>query len=275
MIDLNQYRRNVFQRAGMRECPHYSEDGVIREIFRQIGVGKNPLVIEFGESRSLGTTTRSFRLTYRSNAIYFTGNLGPKSWILNVLDISKVALTDRSISPLRFFRSMPFKFFCTHDNIVQLFRSRRVDGIDVLTIDIDSYDYYMAKVILEAGFAPRLLILEYNPSLPAGSSLAFPYSPGSARPANRRAYGASFDALHKLASSYGYKLVHVSGFCNLHYVRAEYAHLFATPAVEAEIPRTNAEVVVFAEKCCQKGFVPSWLNEKPLDPSDLAFFSEI
>lgn len=42
MIDLNQYRRNIFQRAGVRECPHYSEDGVILEVFRQIGVGKNP-----------------------------------------------------------------------------------------------------------------------------------------------------------------------------------------------------------------------------------------
>lgn len=275
MINLNHFRRNIFQRAGMRECPHYSEDGVILEVFRQIGVGKKPLVIEFGESRSLGTTTRSFRLTYCSRAVYFTRDLGPKSWLLNVLDILKVALADRSILPLRFFRSMPFKFFCTPDNIVPLFHRKSVNEIDVLTIDIDSYDYEMAKVLLEAGFSPRLLILEYNPSLPAGASLALPYRPNGPWPTNRRAYGASYEALDKLASSHGYKLVHISGFCNLLYVRAEYANLFATPDVESELTRTDAEVVTFAMTYCQEGFVPSWLNEKPLAASDLALFTEI
>ena len=274
MIDLNQFRRNVFQRAGLRECPHYSEDGVILEIFRQIGVGKNPFVIEFGESRSLGTTTRSFRITYRADAIYFTGDLGVKSWVLNILDILKVAWAERSIGPLRFFRSMPFKFLGTPDNIVPLFRARGVGEIDILTIDIDSYDYYMAKAILEAGFAPRLLILEHNPSLPEGASLALPYRPVRER-TNRRVYGASYEALHKLASSYDYKLVHVSGFCNLLYVRAEYAYLFATPDAQAEIPRTNAEVLAFAEQYCQPGFVPSWLSEKPLAASDLELFTQI
>lgn len=275
MIDLNDYRRNVFQRAGVRECPHYSEDGVLLEIFRQIGVGADPLAVEFGESRSLGTTTRSFRLTYRSKAIYFTGDLGVKSWMLNVLDILKVALVERDLAPLRFFSSMPFRFMCTPDNIVALFRGRSVNEIDVMTIDIDSYDYYVTQRIFEAGFLPRLLIVEYNPSLPSGARLAFPFRSEAPRPTNRRAYGASYEALDKLASARGYALVHVSGFCNLFYVRGEYAHLFARPDVEAELTRTNAEVMRFAEKYCQAGFIPSWLNEKPLGPDDLAYFTEV
>ena len=87
MINLNQFRKNIFHNEGLRECPHYGEDGVILKIFEIIKPNKSPLVIEFGETRSLGTTTRSFRIKYKSRAIYFTGDLSFKSTVLNVLDV--------------------------------------------------------------------------------------------------------------------------------------------------------------------------------------------
>ena len=68
MTDLNLYRHNYFTRAGVRPCPGYGEDGVLRKIFNTVGVSNDPKCVEFGELRSLGTTSRSFRLDYIAKA---------------------------------------------------------------------------------------------------------------------------------------------------------------------------------------------------------------
>ena len=145
MIDLNNFRKNIYQNEGVRECPHYSEDGVILKIFETIVINKDPLVIEFGETRSLGTTTRALRIRYKARCIYFTGNLNFKSTILNVLDIFKISFNKSDFEYLKFLFNMPFKFFVTPDNIISLFKKKDVNHIDVITIDIDSYDYFIAK----------------------------------------------------------------------------------------------------------------------------------
>ena len=275
MINLNNYRENIFHNAGINQCPHYSEDGVILKIFDEIGVSEKPLIIEFGEHRSLGTTTRSFRIKYISKAIYFTGNLDFRSKILNILDILKLSITEKSMKYFKFFLSMPFKFFCTPNNINELLIDKKVNAIDILTVDIDSFDYYVIKEVLINGFSPRLMILEYNFNLPINEALSYPYNSEKSPPENKRAYGASFKAIDNLAKSFGYKLVHVSGFCNLFYIKSEYSHLFSKPDIKMEIPKNNQEVDLFIDKYCQKGFVPSWLSEPRLTEIDLLYFNKV
>jgi hypothetical protein len=275
MIDLNNFRKNIYQNEGVRECPHYSEDGVILKIFETIGVNKDPLVIEFGETRSLGTTTRAFRIRYKARCIYFTGNLNFKSTILNVLDIFKISFNKLDFGYLKFLFNMPFKFFVTPDNIISLFKKKNVNHIDVITIDIDSYDYFIAKKVLEEGYKPSLLILEYNPHLPINSRITEPYVTEKQKPQNKRVYGASYDALNDLATNFGYKLVHVSGFCNLFYVSNENGHLFQTPDIIKEMPKNDNEAIEFVNKFCQKGFVPTWLGENEIDEQDLSYFDKV
>jgi hypothetical protein len=275
MINLNDFRKNIFQNEGVRECPHYSEDGVILKIFETIGTNSKPLIVEFGETRSLGTTTRSFRIRYKARAIYFTGDLNLRSTYLNILDILKVTYKKVDLSYLKFLTNMPFKFFVTPDNILNLFEKKKVNEIDLLTIDIDSYDYFIARKILENNFKPRLLILEYNFNLGMELSLSVPYVSSKVKPNNSRIFGASYKALNNLANQYGYTLVHVSGFCNLFYVRNEDAHFFETPDLSKEIIKSDAEVKIFAEKFCQKGFLPSWFTEKQLERTDLEYFVEV
>jgi hypothetical protein len=275
MIKLNNFRENIYQNMGIREAPHYSEDGVILKIFSEIKVEKNPLIIEFGETRSLGTTTRAFRIKFLSKAIYFTGNLNLKSNILNILDIFKIIIIKQNIKYIKFLANLPFKYFCDPNNIVELFKVKKVKEIDILTVDIDSYDYFIIKNILENGYRPRLLILEYNWNLPVEKSLAYPFISSGLKPQNKRAYGVSFNALNELATSYEYKLIHVSGFCNLFYIRKDYKDYFETPDILVEIPKSDEDVVEFVEKFCQKGFIPSWLNEKPLTKSDIEYFQVV
>ena len=49
------------------------------------------------------------------------------------------------------------------DNIVELFQEFGVlKHFDFLSVDMDSYDWFMLEKILEAGFEPRVVIIECN-----------------------------------------------------------------------------------------------------------------
>jgi len=276
MIDLNKYRENIYQNSGLRECPHYGEDGVILKIFSEIGVGEQPYVIEFGESRSLGTTTRSFRLKYKAGAFYFSERLSLKTRLLNILDVFKVVGNTGQLGYLKFLNDLPFEAFCTPENIVDLLSRAQTRKIDILTIDIDSYDYFVAERFLTEGLHPSLLILEYNWNLPLQPPLSYPYPCEVKKAArNKRVFGANYTAMASLAERFEYRLVHISGFCNLFFVKKWHAEKFLAPNADSEIPTSDEDCVRFADLCCQKGFRPSWFGERPIKPEDIADFIEI
>jgi hypothetical protein len=279
MIDLKDFRENIYQNYGVKECPHYSEDGVILKIFEEIGLDKkHKRIVEFGETRVLGTTTRSFRIKYLPYAVYFTQKIDIMSKILNIFDIIKITIFTKKLKYLSFFNNMPFKFFVTSENIIKILKGKlgKSKEIDILTIDIDSYDYFVSKLILENDYKPRLLVLEYNPFLPIDVPLSCPNTRFlNNKPKNKRVYGASYLAMDNLATNYGYKLVHVSGFCNLFYIRNEYADIFTSPDINVELTDSDEKVKEFINLFCQKGFVPSWMEEKALSKSDLAYFERV
>jgi hypothetical protein len=274
MIDLNLYRENIYYNYGYRECPYYGEDGVIIKIFNTIKTSNSPLCVEFGESRVLGTTTRSFRIKYKSKAIYFTGDYGITSFLLNLIDVIKIVMITKEFKYLKLFCNFPFKYLVTINNVTSLFAKKiRKNEIDILTIDIDSYDYFIAKKILEDNYRPKLLILEYNPSFGLDSRLSYPLSGLSNK--NKRLYGASFKALNDLAVKFNYKLCFVSGFCNLFFIRDDYSDLFLEPDIKKEITDTNPKVLDYIDKYCQKDFIPSWLNELELTNTDFSLLKKV
>ena len=56
-----------------------------------------------------------------------------------------------------------FKEIFFPDNIVQLFEKHKVrKEFDLLSVDTDSYDFFTLTAILEAGYNPRVIIVEYN-----------------------------------------------------------------------------------------------------------------
>ena len=275
MVNLKEFQNNIYHNAGFNECPHYGEDGVILKIFEKIKPSKKPLIIEFGETRSLGTTTRSFRIKYKSKAIYFTGDLSIKSTVLNILDVLKITVRNFNFQYLKFLFNLPFKYFVTPNNIIELFEKNKVDNIDILTIDIDSYDYFIAKKILENSYMPKLLILEYNYSLGYKNSITFPFPVPESMSTNKRAFGASYNALFKLASSFNYKLIHISGFCNLFFIRNDYKDYFLSPDLNSDLIKNNDDIINFLKNHCQIGFIPSWFSEQELKESDLVNFIQV
>merc|ERR1712156_915319 len=101
------------------------------------------------------------------------------------------------------------------DNIVQLFREFRVKThFDLLSVDMDSYDWFMLERILEAGYRPRVVIIECNIMFDVEDSKSV--MPPSDRQPGRmwdgtRYMGASMLAIKRLLNRFSYSLV----WCNL------------------------------------------------------------
>lgn len=271
MIDLGSFRSNIYHNYGIRECPHYGEDGVLLKIFSQIGISKKPLCVEFGESRVLGTTTRAFRIKYFAKAIYFTGDYDLRAFCLNILDVLKVSIKNLNLRFFKFFLNFPYKFYVSQENFLNHFNQKlkNHEEIDLFTIDIDSYDYYLVRDLLDDGIMPRVLIVEYNPSYGLEDKISFPVK-GLSRVTNKRMYGASYKAMTELICPYGYKLCFVSGFCNLFFIKEEFSHLFEEPQIEKEITDTDEKILNYIKLHCQNGFLPSWFDEPRLSSEEVS-----
>ena len=271
MIDLNLYRKNIYTNSGVRPCPGYGEDGVLEKIFEVIGVSTFPLCVEFGELRVLGSTTRSYRIENFANAIYFSSSMDLRSWILNILDILKLFRNTGDHRVFKFFRSLPKRREINPENVVNTLRIQPNSIVDLFVVDIDSFDYDVVSEILRNGISPRVFIVEYNPNLPQNENMYVQYGQEQGLTTNKKFYGASYHAWLKMFTLFDYRLVHISGFCNLIFVRNDVDGDFAAPDILQEITDTDEKVLTFAAKFCLPGFVPSWLISPRLTPSERAF----
>lgn len=77
--------------------------------------------------------------------------------------------------------------------------------IDVLSIDIDSYDYWLWRALDVV--TPRIAVIEYNASFGPVRSVTIPYPRTTAVQPNPMYHGVSLTALQKLGESKGYILV--------------------------------------------------------------------
>ena len=98
-------------------------------------------------------------------------------------------------------------FFVTRENFDDLLAEHSIVGdIDLMSIDIDGNDFWLWEGLTVA--TPRLVIIEYNSYFGPEKSLVIPYSADFDRHKYRNFfYGASIQAMTKLASRKGYRLV--------------------------------------------------------------------
>lgn len=93
----------------------------------------------------------------------------------------------------------------TEENIQQLFHKYNVPkNFDLLSIDIDYNDYWVWKAITD--YVPRVVVIEYNSSIPPTESKVVPYDPNASWDGTNY-FGASLLALRNLGLSKGYTLV--------------------------------------------------------------------
>ncbi len=198
---LNKYEFQAFSQAG--------EDGIIEEIFRRIGT-TNKYFVEFGVEN--GTETNSTYLLHQQwKGLWI--DAGEK----NRLSIEQSFKNIIKGGILKFKQS-----FITAENIESLFKEASVPHeFDLLSIDIDSNDYYVWKAI--TNYNPRVVILEYNSIFRPGVEFIREYDPTAVW--DKTSYfGASLESFCNLASEKGYKLVGCSFIgSNAFFVREDLA----------------------------------------------------
>lgn len=180
--DLEMHELSIFSQNG--------EDGVLQEIIRRLGPGQN-YFLEIGAEYN------------EANCIFLADVMGWKGTFIdaNAHAASQLAARYGALPHVRVFNR-----FITPQNISSLLQEGIPADLDVLSIDVDGDDYWLWQAV--EGIQPRVVIIEYNSTLPADAQLVQPY--GAKGTYNGNAFtGASIGALRNLAADKGYRLVHL------------------------------------------------------------------
>jgi hypothetical protein len=208
-------------RYGYKVYCQNDEDGIIAEIFRRIGTASRTFV-EFGvetgvECNSVKLLVEGWRgLWIESNP---TSAGAIRREFAPFIAAGKLVLQESLV---------------TAENINALIGQGGFSGeIDLLSIDIDNNDYWVWKAIDIVN--PRVVAIEYNATLRPPMALVVPYR-ADAQWDGSNHYGASLEALVRLAAAKNYRLVGCSiAGVNAFFVRADLcADRFLEPATAQE-----------------------------------------
>tara|TARA_B100001250_G_C19807766_1_gene794198 strand:+ start:1747 stop:2619 length:873 start_codon:yes stop_codon:yes gene_type:complete len=171
--------------------PYYAEcgeDGILKYIFTYID-DKHKFAVDIGAAHGYGG----------SNIRMLVDKYG---W-------DTTEFESRPIRKPKWSRVHPSvkKMMASPDNICEkLLKYNTPEEFDLLSLDIDSNDWYVLKSILYGGFKPSVIILEYNP--------IFNNNQEYVRNLNMRfekdgtsAYGASLRAFEKLLNRFDHSLI--------------------------------------------------------------------
>lgn len=183
---LRRFEFKIYSQSG--------EDGILMGIFSRIGV-TNKRFIEIGIGNGDECNTANLSLNHGWSGLLIDG------------DHKQVEAARQFYGHLNGVRVE--QCFVTVDNINELFIKNRMTGeIDMFSLDIDGNDYWVLERINV--IKPRVVMLEYNPSLGPERSISIPYYPEFYRMDYHKSgwyHGASLTALTSLMKSKGYILV--------------------------------------------------------------------
>eukprot|EP01035_Chromulina_nebulosa_P028237 gene28237-37248_t len=147
----------------------HGEDGILQEIFSLIGLADIPVCIDVGawDGKHLSNTYSLFHKERNANNV--TTECRPNwSGILFEADSSRFQELQRLYANNE-------SVICVNclvciegphclSNQLTLYNITRFP--DLLSIDIDGCDYYLWKEVAKGGFSPRVVVIEFNPTVP-------------------------------------------------------------------------------------------------------------
>jgi len=208
-------------RHGYKVYSQNDEDGIIAEIFRRLGT-TNRIFVEFGVETGVECNTAKL-LVEGWRGLWIESNA------------ASVGSIRREFAPFTSDRRLTLhESLVTAENINGLIGQAGFSGeIDLLSIDIDGNDYWVWKAI--DVIHPRVVVIEYNATLRPPMALVVPYR-ADAQWDGTNHYGASLEALVRLAATKNYRIVGCSiAGVNTFFVRADLcADRFLEPATAQE-----------------------------------------
>jgi len=207
----NKYNKNIYSSQG--------EDGIIEELLNRLNI-KSGWVCEFGAWDGI-KCSNTFNLIKSNNfkGIYIEGDK------IKFNDLVKTALLYKNIIPMNEFVS-PENNLNSLDNI--LARTDIPKNFDILSIDVDSYDYQIWKSLQV--YKPKIVIVEINSSVMTNNELHIHEE--------NKYQGTGFRPMFKLGIEKGYKFVLHTG--NMIFIQNElFSQLNINYNNELENFRTN------------------------------------
>ncbi len=203
--------KNPLNRFGAKYFSQADEDGITLEIvkrlgisagtFGELGVGdgteNNTLILLASGWRGFWIGGQDLAFNHKLNLQRFTYQ---KAWV-----------SMRNISSL----------------VQQGLKNIQTRDLDVLSLDLDGNDYYLAREILSSGVLPKLFILEYNAKFPPPIKWTIKYDENHTWTGTDY-FGASLALFSELLSEYSYTLIccNSGSGSNAFFVRNEYLLYF-------------------------------------------------
>lgn len=174
------------------------EDGII-DILISMLKEKNRYFIEIGSSDGLENNTAWLSMVRKFNGLMIEGSL--HSHIRSTRVAARCNIGVECVN-----------MFVSRENVQNLkLRAIHWDP-DVLSLDIDGNDYYIAKKLMDAGCRPKIFVVEYNSVYGPERSLTIKYAENFVSAEAHRTqlyYGVSIMGWRNLLSRHGYKFVTV------------------------------------------------------------------
>src|ERR1043166_1008960 len=173
---LLEFKRNVYSQSG--------EDGVLERVLDLLPE-KNAWCVEFGAWAGIHlSTVRNLTETRGYAAVLIEADAGRFATLqANVASNPKIIALRRLVG------------FGADDSLDTILRQTPVPGdFDLLSIDIDGNDYHVWKAL--SSYAPKVVCVEFNPTIPTDIDFVQPADPSVNQ-------GASLLALTHLAAEKG------------------------------------------------------------------------
>jgi len=174
------------------------EDGILEFLLDNVRA-PNRYFIEIGASDGLENNTSWLSLVHRYSGLWIEADPVSASRAAELFGPLNhgVQVTNVAVTP---------------DNSSQVLGKVLHNNPDVMSIDIDSYDYFVGMAALAANMRPRIVVVEYNSAFGPEQSAAVPYtveSPPKRSRSERLYYGASLRSWQNLFGGAGYEFVTV------------------------------------------------------------------
>jgi hypothetical protein len=201
-VDLGAFERNVHSQAG--------QDGVLEKIF-EIIEPTTKYAVEFGAGDGVKDSNTRNLLLKGWSGLQIEGDPAlAKQLARNYADLPRVKTLQAWVYP---------------GNIELLFEENGVPpDLDLLSIDIDSNDWYVWRAIRD--YRPKVVLIEVNPLFPPPQRMVIDFHPMNFWDSTDY-FGASLQSMYELGKKKGYELVYHTKFSNdAFFVDAKYFDRF-------------------------------------------------
>jgi hypothetical protein len=174
------------------------EDGILDVLRNQLRQ-RNRYFVEIGTADGIENNSAWLVVAERYNGLMVEGN--PR-----LVERARRTMLNYSVG------AECVNMFVSRANMQQLLALAMYRDPDVFSLDIDGIDYYIADAVMQAGFRPKIFVVEYNSVFGPDRSCTIQYCEDfvftHAHP-TQLYYGVSISGWRKFFESQGYKFVTV------------------------------------------------------------------